>query len=101
MPTRIKIKHRKPLQWIVGTLIVILALIIFLPLVQKVHWVGSTDLTVKFVITDAESGKRIQGATIKIQSEGGFYKDREKRVFELMTGDDGTTEYECVDSMCF
>jgi hypothetical protein len=97
----IKLKRRKPLQWIVGTLIVILALMIFLPFVQRIHWVGSTDLTVEFIVADAETGQRIVGATIKIQSEGGFYKERGSREFDLITGTDGTSEYECLDNMCF
>ncbi|HEV3436416.1 MAG TPA: hypothetical protein VG122_03590 [Gemmata sp.] len=101
MLTRMRIAYRKRLQWVVGGLIVLLILmILFLGLIE-VHWVGGTDLTVEFVTIDADTGQPIAGSTIKINSEGGFYKESEPRDFELTTGGDGTAQYQCLNSMCF
>jgi hypothetical protein len=101
MSTRIITKYRKPLQWVVGGLIVLLILMIYFVVSIKIHWVGSTDLTVEFITIDADTGQQIAGAKIKIHSDGGFYKEREPRDFELTTGGDGTAQYQCLNSMCF
>jgi hypothetical protein len=101
MPIRIITKHRKPLQWVVGGLIVLLILMILVLGLIEVHWVGGTDLTVEFVTIDADTGQPITGSTIKINSEGGFYKESEPRDFELTTGEDGTARYICQNTMCF
>ena len=39
------------------------------------HWVGGTDLSVVFVVTDDETGQPLQGADISIVSCGGFNAD--------------------------
>ena len=70
--------------------------------VQMIHWVGSTDLGVVFVVTDDATGAPVLGARVEVlQSSGGFYEDREEREFALITDVDGLARRECRRSMCF
>jgi hypothetical protein len=81
--------------------IVLLLGAVLLPSIQTVRWVGSTDLTVEFVVTDAETGEPIPGAEISIQPEVGV--DRSgipKEGLKLSTQETGTARYLCRDTMC-
>jgi hypothetical protein len=69
--------------------------------VQRIYWVGSTDLEVAFAVTDAATSSPIPGARIEVQSEGGFYEERDKQEFVLVAGADGVARKECRQSMCF
>ena len=89
--------------------ILCLLALIFLAAVQEVHWVGRTDLTVEFVVTDEETGQPIRNAEIAIVSWGGFYEDgrrmessgiKEERL-TLTTDDTGIARYVCRHSMSF
>ncbi len=73
----------------------------FLNNIQRLHWVGYTDLTVEFVVTDAETGQPIEGADLSIHSEGGFYEDRTTHDFVLKTDKEGIARHVCRNSMCF
>src|SRR5262249_39986542 len=68
---------------------------------QVFHWVGSADLTIEFLVTDAETGEPIQNADILIHSEGGFYEERHPRDFRLRTDSKGAVRYVCRRSMSF
>jgi hypothetical protein len=64
------------------------------------HWVGFTDLGVEFVVIDAGSEMLIPGARVEVQSEGGFYEERDKQEFVLLA-DAGVARKVCRHSMCF
>jgi hypothetical protein len=86
---------------LVVALIAGLLVLLVLAASQKIHWVGSTDLAVEFVVTDAATGEPIPGAAVEIHSEGGFYEERERRDFRVVASDDGRAAYLCRNSMCF
>jgi hypothetical protein len=88
-------------EWFVVGLIAVVLVLLALPAVQKVHWVGHTDLEVEFAVTDAATGEPIPKAGLEIHSEGGFYEEREPRDFKLVAGPDGRVSYLCRNSMCF
>jgi hypothetical protein len=88
-------------EWLVVGLIAVVLVLLALPAVQKVHWVGGTDLEVEFVMTDAATGEPVPKAGVEIHSEGGFYEEREPRDFRLVAGPDGRVSYLCRNSMCF
>lgn len=69
--------------------------------ILKIHWVGSTDLEVAFAVTDASTGKPIPNAQVEIQSEGGFYEERDRQEFVLVGDANGVARKECRSSMCF
>jgi hypothetical protein len=69
--------------------------------VQMMCWVGGTDLEIEFVVTDAATGKPVEGATITVHSEGGFYDEREEKDFTLRTDRHGIARRVCHNSMCF
>ncbi|MCI0643164.1 MAG: DUF4198 domain-containing protein [Gemmataceae bacterium] len=69
--------------------------------IRTIYWVGSTDLHIHFEVSDADSGKPVENAEIYVQSEGGFYKDRDEKAFTLTTDRDGIASGLCRDSMCF
>lgn len=69
--------------------------------VQMIRWVGSTDLEVEFTVIDAATGNPIHGARIEVQSEGGFYVERDKQEFVLVAGPEGVARKVCQRSMCF
>src|SRR5215207_5993454 len=68
---------------------------------QGIYWVGSTDLDVAFAVTDAGTGGPIPGARVEVQSEGGFYEERDEQEFVLVANSDGVARKECRNSMCF
>jgi hypothetical protein len=69
--------------------------------VQTIYWVGSIDLDVEFQVTDRATGNPIPGATVEVQSEGGFYEERDKHAFVLVADASGVARKECRNSMCF
>lgn len=92
---------RLPLvQWVVLLLFVAVALI-SLSVEQRIHWVGSTDLEIEFMVTDAATNEPIPEATIQIHSEGGLYAERGRQDFVLITGEAGQARRLCKDCMCF
>lgn len=87
-------------EWLVVGLIFAVLLLLLLPTVQGIDWVGSTDLEVEFAVTDATTGGPVPGAATEIHSEGGFYEERQPRDFRLVAGADGRAGHLCRDSMC-
>jgi protocatechuate 3,4-dioxygenase beta subunit len=87
-------------EWVVLGLIVVVILLIFLPVFQTVHWVGSTDLEVEFAVVDASTGRPVPGASIEIHSEGGYSEERDRQDFALTTGSDGRVRRLSRDRMC-
>jgi hypothetical protein len=69
--------------------------------VYMIHWVGTTDLEVVLTVTDAATGAPVPRARVEVQSEGGFYEERDKQEFVLIAGADGVANKECRRSMCF
>jgi len=59
-----------------------------------IRWLGSDDLDIEFVVTDADSGEAISGACVEVQSEGGYEEDY-PQVFSLGSGQDGTASKLC------
>jgi hypothetical protein len=66
-----------------------------------VAWVGTTDLMIEFEVVDAQSGDPVPGARVEVQSQGGFYEERDKREFVLLADADGVARKECHKSMCY
>src|SRR5436190_1799331 len=57
------------------------------------------------ILLDGSDGQgwndRGRGARVEVQSEGGFYDERERREFVLIADDDGVARKDCRNSMCF
>jgi hypothetical protein len=88
-------------QWAVTGLLLIVLLVMCLPLVQTVHWVGHTQLEVEFVVTEAGGGQPVEGATITIRTEeGGFCRWERGKKLVLVTDADGRAKKRCT-CMCF
>jgi hypothetical protein len=85
-------------EWVVAGLILVILALLALSSVQRVHWVGSTDLTVEFAVKNATTGESVPRAVIEIHSEGGFYDEREPRDFRLVADPDGRAAYLCRNS---
>lgn len=69
--------------------------------VQMIDWVGRTDLEVVFMLTEVGSRTPIPGARVEVQSEGGFYEERDPQEFILAADADGVAHKECRHRMCF
>lgn len=67
-------------------------------------WVGGTDLEVVFVVVDDESGEPIRGATVAVNSGGGFYleedQQRDREPFALQADDKGEARRVCRQTRC-
>lgn len=74
---RNSVRRRLRLLCVVGIATVLMLLLFGAS--QGIYWVGQTDLTVEFVITDADTGKPIEGAGITVHSYGGFYAETEEK----------------------
>jgi hypothetical protein len=89
-------------QWvIVGLIIVVLLLMCLLPAFNTIHWVGSTDLEIDYLVLDNDDGRPIPGATVEIHSHGGFYEEDKPQDFSLVTDLDGIANRVCRNTMCF
>lgn len=92
-------------RWCKRLLIGVVAVALFVvgyDRVQRIYWVGSTDLEVEFAINDGATGSPIHGGRVEIQQEkGGFYEDQDEKEIVLVSGDDGRASRECRQSMCF
>jgi hypothetical protein len=93
--------NRRWLKWLLLVVLSVPLLVWGCDRIQTIYWVGSTDLEVEFVVTDAISGLPLSGAQIEVKSEGGFYEQRDEREFTLVADPDGIARKECRNSMCF
>ena len=64
-----KKQTRHGLRILCGLGILLVLAMVLLPVVQDVAWVGSTDLTVEFTVTDADTGLPVEGAAIFVHDE--------------------------------
>ncbi len=68
---------------------------------RTMTWVGHTDLEIEFVVTDAETGLAIEGATIRqVDPEGGLYHEEGEKSFSLNTDARGMARRTCKHVMC-
>ena len=88
-------------KWLLLVLVVVPLLVWGCDRLQTVYWVGSTDLEVKFAMTDAVTGDPIPSAQVEVHSEGGFYEERGRQEFVLVADANGVAHKECRNSMCF
>jgi hypothetical protein len=88
-------------NWVGIAAIVVVAVLLLLPAVQRVHWVGGTDLEIQCIVKDATTGAPIQGATIEVKSQGGLCAESEKGDFVLVTDAIGSVKRLVKDCMCF
>src|SRR5262245_19161381 len=66
-----------------------------------VTWVSKADLEIEFAVTEEAIGQPVNRGKISIRSEGGFYEDREPKMFTLDTNADGEAQQTCKDSMSY
>jgi hypothetical protein len=78
------------------------AIALLLPGEQRIHWVGSKDLDIRFLVAAAESGRPIEGAQISVHQECSSLCENcaGHTDFELTAGTDGTAVYHCGACMC-
>lgn len=55
----------------------------------KIRWVGGTELTVEFLVSDAETGEPIEGAEVWVHSELRRYRLEDKENFRVHTNQPG------------
>ena len=78
------------------------ACIMVIPFLQSKKWVRRTDLKIRFIVTDEETGTAIKDAIIHVRAErGGFCEERGERQFDLVTDDRGNAQRLCRNCMCF
>jgi hypothetical protein len=61
--------------------------------ISLLDWIGGADLSVKFIVTDADTGQPIPNARIHIRCDGGWYDEVEndlKAPFDIQTDHEGT-----------
>jgi hypothetical protein len=82
--------------------ILVVGFVAFIVFGQTMKWVGHTDLEVRFIVTDAETGRLIRNATIHIRAEsGGFCDDSPQREFTIATDENGEAKQFATNCMCF
>jgi hypothetical protein len=88
-------------KWLLLVVFTVAVLVLGYDWLLTIYWVGRTDLEVEFTIADAVSGRPVSVARVEIQSEGGFYEERDKQEFTLVADASGVTGKQCRNSMCF
>jgi hypothetical protein len=63
--------------------------------VAWMDWVGSTDVEVEFIVTEATTGQSIENAKIVITSEDRDYREGEEKQFQLETNPEGKAQQMC------
>jgi len=97
---RYRIKHKTLL--FASVAIVVVGISAFFALGQSIKWVGHTDLEVRFLVTDAETGQPVSNATIQIRAEpGGFCNDPPQLEFAITTDENGHAKQRATSCMCF
>ncbi len=85
-----------------GAAFFIVGIVLLFTVGQAITWVGHTDLEVRFVVTDANSGQPIPNATVHVRAEpGGFCENSDPKEFELTTDENGHATHLCKNCMCF
>ncbi len=84
---------RRICKWLLLSVFSIALLVGGYDRIQRIYWVGSTDLEVEFVITDADSRHPIPGAQVEVFSELG-----NQEMFVLYSDSDGIARKDCPDS---
>jgi hypothetical protein len=85
--------------WVFALAAIPLAVCVF-DRAQRIYWVGSTDLEVEFVVTDAASGQPVEAAELLVYEEVGLYREARHGTFTLVTDEDGIARRICHDNMC-
>jgi hypothetical protein len=91
-------------KWLAfGGLVCAIAAILLLVIAGfEAKWVGHTDLLVRFVVTDANTGRPIPNATIHIRTESDeSHEDSGVQEFTLVADERGQVELLCKSCMCF
>ncbi|MBA4186536.1 MAG: hypothetical protein C0467_00815 [Planctomycetaceae bacterium] len=65
-----------------------------------IKWIGNTELTVEFAITDAETGQPVVGATLDIHSETKYSRPGEEDKFQLRSDHDGVARVVIPHNTC-
>lgn len=82
--------------------IFVAGLVAFFAFGETIKWVGHTELEVRFVVTDAETGQPIPNATIHISAEpGGFCDDPPQPEFTITTDQGSHAKHVTTNCICF
>ena len=84
---------------VVAGIALILCLICLIPYSQKIYALGSQNLEMVFVVTDAETGEPIPNASIDLLMEAGAW-NKEVGVVHLVTDDKGTVRHVHENNSC-
>ncbi len=94
--------YRKFAMIVVGLSGVALLVGLVLPSVEYIHWVGSKDLEIIFLVLDADSGGPVKSAKVEVlYEETNFCSNRPEVPFTITAGEDGTVHYLGKQCMCF
>jgi hypothetical protein len=90
----------KPLLLLLAILLVLD--VIAIVLCPMVHWVGRTDVDISFIVTNAETGQPIPGASIQVlQGDSSFCKTDQNPPFVLTADENGRATVRAMRCMCF
>jgi hypothetical protein len=95
-------------DWLVAVAIFFVLAVLLLSAVTRflhwnrvIYWVGSNDVEITFVVTDAATDEPIQAAVIHVHvGEGGFCDERDTKDFALTTDEAGTVKRISKQCMC-
>jgi hypothetical protein len=79
---------------------IVLALLLAYDRLNYWYWVGSTELELEVVVTDAGTGQPISGARIEVLEQKRLIDDPDKDKFILTTDDNGRAHQDCGRVMC-
>jgi hypothetical protein len=87
---------------VLGLAAVALLVAFALPPITYIHWVGSKDLDLSFLVVDADSGEPVKAAKVEVlHEETNFCADRPQVPFTHAGGDDGIARHLSKKCMCF
>jgi hypothetical protein len=92
---------RRRLKLVLIAAVALLLLAFGIDRCKKYYWVGYTDLSVEFVVTDATTGEPIPGARVEGRLIArDMVDEQETEEFVLLTDADGHASTNCREVMC-
>jgi hypothetical protein len=106
MEPRSQISDRVVSWWtrsVVGfAVLLVIGLVALFTFGQTSKWVGHTDLEIRFVVTESETGRPIHNASLHVRTEpSGLCDDLPAREFTLTTDESGEVSQVVKNCMCF
>ena len=80
--------------------VVIALLVLLYDAMGVIRWIGSTELTIEFVVTDAQTGQPLPGAEVYLEAESGWDFEGNERSLRVTADAEGRVRRGIPNNTC-